>query len=289
MPCAEPPQLAQGYVERFLGLLGAAAGIAEDAGTVAQGVVTGGNAVAQPSPLADFREEPRAHAAAQGPHGAPGHEIVVVAIGHAGVGDADVRLGRIVRHVQVSALGRKLVDRRFAGRLPIAQQAAHEVHQRCPLDAAGHAQDRALRLELPREKSADLVKADRLQGLLFAQRRAAPGVGEMAAAKLDHDLLRGLVFHRPQAQEPRSAGRRPTPRPAGADAAGRWRKWPVPRAGSPPTWPRHRRPARWRPRHGARRPGYPGRERTAGCRAAPPRGASSRRSAWPVPAGQPAH
>ena len=64
----------------------------------------------------------------------------------------------------------------------------------------------------------------------------------MAAAEFDHDLLRGLVFHRSQAQEG-SGGRRRVPRPAGADAAGRRRKWSVPRTGSRPAWPRHRRPA----------------------------------------------
>ena len=66
----EPPQFVQGHVERFLGPLGAAAGIAEHAGPIAQGVVAGIDAVAQTAALADLGEQPRAHAAAQGPHGA---------------------------------------------------------------------------------------------------------------------------------------------------------------------------------------------------------------------------
>ncbi len=231
----EPPQFAQGHVERFLGPLGAAAGIAEHAGPIAQGVVAGIDAVAQPAALADLGEQPRAHAAAQGPHGAPGLKIVGMAIGHARSRRCRCASGPNRRARAGNRPGPDARRRAPSAGCQSPSNLPTRSFKRLPLDAAGHAQDRAAGLELPLKEAAYLLQADRLQGLLLAQRRAAPGVGKMAAAKLDHDLFRRLVFHRPQALQHGSAGRPPTPRPAGAAAATRRQKWPGPRAGSRPS------------------------------------------------------
>ena len=109
-----------------------------------------------------------------------------------------MRLRRIVVYVQVAALGRNFLDRGRGGRLPVAEQPAGEVFQGLPFESPRHAEDGPPGLEPPREELLDLRQIDRFQGLLLAQRRAVPRAGKMAAAKLDHELRRGLVFDRPQ-------------------------------------------------------------------------------------------
>ena len=153
-------QLAERHVERLLGPLGAGAGVAEHAAAVAQRVVRGVDAVAQAAALADLGEQPGAHAAAQHAHRAPGLEVVGMAVGHAGVGDADLRLVRIVAAGARS--GRSAGDSTIASarpRLPVAEQLADQVLQPLPVEAAGHAEDRAVGAVAPLEMLADVVDA----------------------------------------------------------------------------------------------------------------------------------
>ena len=72
------------------------AGIAQHAGPIAERVIRGIDGVAQAALFADLGEQPRAHAAAEHADRAPGLKIIGIAIGHAVVGDADVRLIAIV-------------------------------------------------------------------------------------------------------------------------------------------------------------------------------------------------
>ena len=69
------------------------------------------DAVAQAALLADLGEQPGAHAAAQHAHRAPGLEIVGMPVGDAAVGDADLRLLRVVGDVPVLAAAGCFDDR----------------------------------------------------------------------------------------------------------------------------------------------------------------------------------
>ena len=66
-----------------------------------------------------------------------------MAIRDAGIGDADMGLGRIVLHVRIAAHGRAIIDRPLVGRLPVAQQFSDEIDQRLPIKTPGDAEDRA--------------------------------------------------------------------------------------------------------------------------------------------------
>ena len=139
---AQADQFAQRHVERLLGTLGAGAGVAEHAARVAQRMARRVNAVAQSAALADFGEQPGAHAAAEDADGAPRLEVLVVAIGHARVGDADVRLLRVVVEMLPGELSGSL--RRRRRRRPAANRPAiprSVSFSSRPVEAAGDAQD----------------------------------------------------------------------------------------------------------------------------------------------------
>ena len=147
-----------------------------------------------------------------------------------------------------------------------------------PIDPAGHAQDRAVGAIVAGEKVADLVDRRSLRNAgMLALARPAPGLGIVAAAELDHHLLRRLVLDRPQLPG--------TPPPAGFQLIGRQVR-PAEQVGVDRQ--------RGRQIFGQRRPAEAGvgvgdrlapldaqvvqvERRTAGCRAGRPRAAPSRR------------
>ncbi len=199
-----------------------------------QRVLAGVDAVAQAAALADLGEQPGAHAAAEHADRAPRLEVVGMAIGHARVGHADLRLLRIVRQVLVAARLGRLGDRIGRAGGPIAKQLAHQVLQLLPIDAAGDAENRAVGPIAAVEVGADVVDRGRLDRLFVALSRPAPGLGIVPPPQLDHHLLRRLVLHGPKLLEHRQAARLPTgPRASAAAAAGRHR-WPASSAGSRP-------------------------------------------------------
>ena len=83
-------------------------------------------------------------------------------------------------------------------RLPIAKQPADFVLQPRPVDPARHAQNRAVGGIAAGVKIANLVGRDRPQRRQLALARAAPRIGILPAAKLEHHLLRRLVLDRSQ-------------------------------------------------------------------------------------------
>ena len=141
------------------------------------------DAVAQAAALADLGEQPGAHAAAQHAHRAEGLKIIGMAIGHAGVGDADLRLLGIVR--QVPVMGRAGVS---SGRpsSPGDQSPSNSPTRsfsRGEVDAAGHAENRAVGPIAAVEVAADVVDRGRLDRFLLALRRAAPRLADSAAGE----------------------------------------------------------------------------------------------------------
>ena len=137
----QPAQLGQHDVERFLGALVGGAGVAEDAGPVLEGLVAGPDGVAQAAFLAHLGEQPGAHAAGEHVDRPHGRVVVGVADRHAGIGDGDLRLGRVLG--EVAAAGRRAGRPHRAGAvaLPVAEEPAHLLAQRLPLDVAGDRQD----------------------------------------------------------------------------------------------------------------------------------------------------
>ncbi len=205
--CRQAHELAEGDVERFLGPFGAGAGIAHHRAAVAQGVGRGVDGVAQAALLADFGEQPRAHAAAQHADGAPGLKVVGIAVRQALVSDADLRLVRLV--VEMRPLGKRFAGRRLRERVgrPIGQQRADVVLEALPIEMAGHAQDRALRLVVAREVVANLADADCLERGGLAVAGAAERVGIVMVPQLEHHLLARLVLDGAQLLQRDGAGR----------------------------------------------------------------------------------
>ncbi len=187
-------QLADRDVECLLGPLSAGAGITQHGAAIAQGVRRGVHAVAQPSLLTHFGEQARTHAAAEHADRAPGLEIVGVIVRRAFVGDADLRLIRLVGEV-------RLVRQRRAGRWlcnlarsPVVEQFSHVILQALPVHVAGHAQNRAIRMIVLGKVVLNVCQLERLYRIDRAIARTAPGIGIVVAPQLEHHLLPRLIL-----------------------------------------------------------------------------------------------
>ena len=80
------------HVERFLSPLGRGAGIAENAAAIAERMAGSIDGVAQAPLLADFGEEPRAHAVGEDADGPAKLEVFEVAVRRSVEGDRQMNL-----------------------------------------------------------------------------------------------------------------------------------------------------------------------------------------------------
>src|SRR5579884_1202049 len=113
---------------------------------------------------------------------------------HAGVSNADLRLGGVLLQVFE---GRRLgaqAQRRFRTSLPIAEQSANLLEELLPRNIAGDGQDGATRPEVTFVMLTHHSRLDLFDALASAPAVVTQRFGIMPAAQLDEEFLPRLIF-----------------------------------------------------------------------------------------------
>src|SRR5262245_11298889 len=119
----QPRQLAQCQIERALSAVVGGARVTENAGAVLVGLIARRDGVTQPVLLAYLSKQSSAHSAIEDVNCSEGVVVVRVAERHALVGDADLRLRRLLLDVTVLPGGRGGTgpDDRLLAAFPVAE------------------------------------------------------------------------------------------------------------------------------------------------------------------------
>jgi hypothetical protein len=193
---AEPAELAEYHVERFLGTFIRRARVTKDTGAVFEGLIAGIDRVAQAALLADLGKKPGRHAAGKDLHRALSRVIIRVPKRHARIGQRDLRLRGLLFEMTDAADGGFHAECRRRLALPIAIVARDLVFERRPFDIAGHRKNGSARTESFLEvflEAGGLDAAERFQRPpAIAPQRHRP----VTPTQLDHHFLPRLVFER---------------------------------------------------------------------------------------------